>query len=96
MENFGIIVVVTRSRLFIMQKTQFVKAAKRTFASKLMGNDIKRLGLVEDLNDEWSYEGGQLERATWILGELWLSVVLVAKRQGGTMVAASTIETSTG
>lgn len=37
---------------FWIQIPQFVKAAKRTFDSKLMGTDIRRLGLLGDVNDE--------------------------------------------
>lgn len=51
-----------------------MKSAKRKFACKLMGSDIRRLCLLEDLNDKLSYEGGQTKDANWILEEVWLSV----------------------
>lgn len=47
---------------------------KRKFLCKLIGSDIRRLGLQEDLNTERSYEGGQPEDDTRIPEEVWQSV----------------------
>lgn len=49
---------------FENQIPQFVKPPKVTFFSMFMGTDIRRSGLLEDVNDEQSYEVGQTEDET--------------------------------
>lgn len=53
---------------------QFVKPARRTFSCRLTGDNVRGNGLLEDLNDDKSYEGAQPGDATWLIEEIWLSV----------------------